>query len=204
MDYEQNVFVNCLFDEEYKPFFDAIVFTIYDCGFLPRSSREENDSSDVRLDKLIRLIRESRYGVHDLSRTELDPIHLLPRFNMPFELGLFVGGKRLGDSRQKKKSCLILDTEPYRYQKFISDLAGMDIEAHYDSVDTVIRKVRDWLCTVSHRANIPGGTAIVDRYNRFKQELPPLCASASITEAELTYNDYSGFVSAWLRAESVS
>ena len=130
IEYEQSVFVNCPFDEDYKPFFEAIIFTIYDCGFIPRSSREESDSSDVRLDKIVRLIKGSRYGVHDLSRTELDPMHQLPRFNMPFELGLFVGGKRLGDARQKKKSCLILDTEPYRYQKFISDLAGMDIEAH--------------------------------------------------------------------------
>ncbi|MEO1034443.1 MAG: hypothetical protein AAFX44_02670 [Pseudomonadota bacterium] len=54
----------------------------------------------------------------------------LPRFNMPLELGVFVGAKRFGDSAQKNKKTLILDREPYRYQEFISDIAGQDIKSH--------------------------------------------------------------------------
>ena len=40
-----------------------------------------------------------------------------------------MGAKRFGRPRQREKRLLIFDTEPYRYQKFISDLAGMDIHA---------------------------------------------------------------------------
>lgn len=36
------VFVNCPFDEAYKPLFDAIVFAITDLGFYARSAREEH------------------------------------------------------------------------------------------------------------------------------------------------------------------
>jgi hypothetical protein len=58
----------------------------------------------------------------------------LPRFNMPLELGVFLGASELGDKKQKKKRCLILDKKKYRYQKFISDLAGHDIESHENKV----------------------------------------------------------------------
>src|SRR5271165_5747846 len=46
------------------------------------------------------------------------------------ELGLFVGFKYSGDARQQKKRLLILDKEPYRYQRFLSDIAGQDIRSH--------------------------------------------------------------------------
>lgn len=43
---------------------------------------------------------------------------------MPLELGTFLGAKHFGSEIQKKKTCLILDKEKFRYQKFISDIAG--------------------------------------------------------------------------------
>ena len=46
--------------------------------------------------KIYGLIEECRYGIHDLSRTKLDEINALPRFNMPIELGLFLGAMRYG------------------------------------------------------------------------------------------------------------
>ncbi|HEV2817827.1 MAG TPA: hypothetical protein VGW40_11490 [Allosphingosinicella sp.] len=49
---------------------------------------------------------------------------------MPLELGLFRGAKRFGNKAQKLKRALILDIEQFRYQRFISDLAGIDIHAH--------------------------------------------------------------------------
>lgn len=30
-----------------------------------------DDSSEVRIDEIVRLIRECKYGIHDISRTEL-------------------------------------------------------------------------------------------------------------------------------------
>jgi hypothetical protein len=118
-----NVFVNCPFDDEYAETFRALIFAIRACGFQPRSARELDDSGQPRIEKLYGLVKECRYGIHDLSRTEPDALHNLPRFNMPLELGIFLGAKHYGSPRQREKRLLIFDTEQYRYQKFVSDLA---------------------------------------------------------------------------------
>jgi hypothetical protein len=34
--YKENVFINCPFDADYKPIFDALVFVIHDAGFVAR------------------------------------------------------------------------------------------------------------------------------------------------------------------------
>ena len=143
--YEESVFINCPFDKEYYPLFEAIIFTIHDCGFIARCAREINDSSQVRAEKLFQMIADCKYGIHDISRTQLDESNGLPRFNMPLELGYFLGAKQFGNKKQKEKLCLILDVEPYRYQKFCSDIAGQDISSHENNSDKTIKKVRDWL-----------------------------------------------------------
>jgi len=92
-EYDRNVFINCPFDDEYAPLFEAIVFAINDAGFRPKCARERLDSSQIRLQKIIELISASRYSIHDLSRTALDATNALPRFNMPLELGIDLGCK---------------------------------------------------------------------------------------------------------------
>jgi hypothetical protein len=118
--YEQSVFVNVPFDNRYVKLFHALVFAVHDCGFVCRCALESDDGSDVRFDKLVTIIRSCRYGIHDISRTTLDGANRLPRFNMPLELGLFLGAKRFGSAEQQRKTCLILERDPYRYQKFCS------------------------------------------------------------------------------------
>ena len=94
--YARSVFINCPFDGEYLPIFRAVVFTVSVCGFVPRCSLEHDDASQVRLEKIYRLIGSSAFGIHDISRTELDGENQLPRFNMPLELGFFLGAKQFG------------------------------------------------------------------------------------------------------------
>src|ERR1700732_1388166 len=86
-------------------------------------------------------IPKDPYGIHDLSRIELDPRTQLPRFNMALELGLFLGANLLSES---KKPCLVMDTERYRYQRFCSDLSGFDPSAHGGDILQLICVVRDW------------------------------------------------------------
>jgi hypothetical protein len=151
-EYADSVFVNCPFDSDYRPLFEAIVFTIHDCGYAARCALEVDDSSEVRIDKVARMISGCRLGIHDISRTELDSGTGLPRFNMPLELGIFLGAKRFGPEEQQLKRCLILDTEKYRYQKFISDIAGQDIAAHRGDVSEAIKAVRNFLSMPSRGA----------------------------------------------------
>jgi hypothetical protein len=145
--YEDHVFINCPFDEEYRPLFQALVFAVHACGMVARSALEVDNGAEVRINKIERIIRECRHSVHDISRVELDAASGLPRMNMPFELGLFLGAQRFGDRRQKKKTCIIFDRVRYRYQKFLSDIAGQDIRAHQGDPAELIRLVRNALAT---------------------------------------------------------
>ena len=197
--YSRGVFLNCPFDSAYKPIFNAIVFTVYHCGLVPRCALELDDAAEFRLDKIFRIISECRYGIHDVSRTQLDGAQPLPRFNMPLELGIFLGCKKFGGRLQARKACLILDREPYRYQKFLSDLAGQDIHAHRDDPRTAVSEVRGWLRTASGRAAIPGGEEIWRRYAVFRQDLPEICRGMKIEPEELTFVDLVTAVRVWLR-----
>ncbi|MFO0874935.1 MAG: hypothetical protein U0575_13325 [Phycisphaerales bacterium] len=113
--YHKCVFVNCPFDGEYLPLFEAIVFAVHDCGFVARCGHEEPDSGTPRIKRIVDLIRRCRFGIHDLSRTTLDPVHHLPRFNMPLELGLFLGAKHFGTGTNRNRMSLVLDVDRYRY-----------------------------------------------------------------------------------------
>ena len=192
-----DVFINCPFDTDYAPIFQALIFTVQACRFKPRCARELDDGGQTRIDKLYRLIEDCRYGIHDLSRTELDPINNLPRFNMPLELGIFLGARRFGDEEQGRKRALILDIEQYRYQRFISDLAGVDIHAHGGKVPRAICEARDWLANVSRR-KLPSGPQLVRIHDRFLADLPAIAAELEFDPAAIPYVDFERIVAGWL------
>lgn len=158
------------------------------------------DSGEVRIDKIVRIIRSSKFAIHDISRTQLDHATGLPRFNMPLELGMFLGAIRFGDNRQRQKRCLVLDTERYRYQQYCSDISGQDISAHNNNVETLITMVRNWLSKMDRRTRIPGGPRMAERFRDFQQALPFLCAPLGEAPDTLEYNDYTTFVAQWLKA----
>lgn len=196
--YDRSVFVNCPFDERYREMFRAIVFTVMDCGFKIRCALEIDDGSQNRMSKIENLIEGSRFGIHDLSRTELDLDTQLPRFNMPLELGLFLGAKRYGVGRQIRKSCLILDTQPFRYQKFISDIAGHDITSHENDFRRAIAKVQDWLA-VQSRQVLPGGDVVQRRFFGFIQDVEAICTFLKFDSASrLPFNDLTTTIEFWL------
>jgi hypothetical protein len=163
-----------------------------------------DDGTQTRIDKLYGIVEQSRFGIHDLSRTELDKENKLPRFNMPLELGLFLGAKRFGDEPQKKKRCLILDVDQYRFQKFISDLAGMDITAHGGDARTMVECTRNWLVTVSKRKTIPAPAQVIGSYDRFILALPAIAANAGLDPTRLVFPDFERLVLAWVQAERQS
>lgn len=191
--YEQNVFINCPFDKEYFPLFQAMVFAINDCGFTSRCALEKSDASQIRILKIYDLISECKFGIHDLSRTQLDKNSSLPRFNMPLEFGIFLGAKFLGENEQQQKMCLVFDEIPYRYQQYLSDIAGQDISSHNNESHILVKKVRDWLAGFSP-SQIPSGSIIFNRYEIFQKELKGLCKQAKHIQEELTYLDYMNHV----------
>jgi hypothetical protein len=204
--YDRSVSVNCPFDRAYRPMLRAIMFAVHDCGFFVRLALEVQDSSDVRFQKIVRIIRGSQYAIHDISRVQLDQATRLPRFNMPLELGLFLGAKEFGDPEQQSKRSLVLDRMPYRYQKFCSDLAGQDIEAHHNRPPRAIELVRNWLSgPASERGNrIPSGSVIAERYLHFVADLPLWCERQKLVISQLTYGDDDLLIIDWLKTYPVA
>lgn len=196
-DYAQSVFLNCPFDDEYKELFYAILFTVHRCGFILRCSKEFDDSSKIRINNIIQLINESKYSIHDISRVGQEEHNGLPRFNMPLELGIFIGAIHLGQKRHREKEYLILESDEFRFKEYISDISGQDIKAHDDDPKRVIKCVRDWLSKKTC-AIIPSGSIIKNEFDEFKTQLPDLCKSAKWVESELIFEEYSSLVTTWL------
>ena len=197
--YDFNVFINCPFDSKYTPFFDAILFTIYKCGFRPRCAMEVDDAGEIRIEKIYKIIYECKFGIHDISRTELDRVNRLPRFNMPLELGMFFGAKRFGSKLQKTKVIMIFDKERYRFQKYISDIAGQDIKSHNSNPEILIKLVRDTLNSSRINGSIVGANAIIKSYKDYQSKLPKIRRSLKLRKEDVTYADQTQMIEQWLK-----
>jgi hypothetical protein len=191
MSYEDSVFINCPFDSDYQHLFRALVFVLLDCGFTPRSALELDDGSEVRIEKIQRIIEESKYGIHDISRTELDDHSAL---------GIFLGAKYFGAPRQRTKVCIIFDRERYRYQSFCSDISGQDIRAHHGDERELIRGVRNALRTWRPDRMLPSAAAVFERYRQFTECIPELTTEMSLDPDDLVFYDLMALVSFWLAA----
>ena len=110
MSFESNVFINCPFDIEYTPLLRPLVFTTIYIDLTPHLSQTIS-SSNIRINQIKTHIKSCKYGIHDLSRSKAMSKDELPRFNMPYELGLDVGASEYGGTRLKTKKILILETE---------------------------------------------------------------------------------------------
>ncbi len=202
--YADQVFLNCPFDEAYQGIFEAVIFTALHCGFVIRCARERDDSGETRITKIVEIIRASQFGIHDISRVELDEANGLPRFNMPLELGLFLGARAFADEpKHRKKRCLILDSEPYRYQKFISDIAGQDIRSHNGNPLTALKVTRDWLANVANR-KLPGSIETERLYRDFRSDLPLILSELSLRHNEVQFVEYVKVAMEWLRDRQAS
>ncbi len=196
--FSDSVFINCPFDADYWPLFEALIFTIVDCGFVPRCALEEPDSGQARVSRIEKLVQACQYSIHDISRIELTP--RFPRFNMPFELGLDLGYRAFGPVTAKRKRCLVLDTKRFRYQEFFSDIAGQDIRAHDNQPDQLITEVRNWLKSISRRKTIPGPKPIRTHFARFSAVLPEYCDRLGLDRDDIQFAEYVTMVEEWLKS----
>jgi len=165
-DFSKNVFINCPFDDQYIPLLKSILFTIIYLGFTPRIALERSDSGEARINKIIDLIKASKFSIHDLSRIKSSKKSEYFRLNMSFELGVDIGCRIFKDGQTKNKKCLILEKEKYQYQKALSDLSNSDIKSHNNEPEEVIRQIRDWF-VVNELEKADNGTIIWDSFNKF-------------------------------------
>lgn len=192
--FDESVFINCPFDQNYKPFFHAIIFASCACGFTPRCALEFA-GDPFRIQKIMTVIRECQFGIHDISISD-------GRLNMPLELGLFMGCQIYGDSQQQTKSYLILEGEPFSSKQYLSDLAGIDPKAHKNEVHLLIDCVREWLVSYSKKPrNIPHSPYIMEKYEEFQKSLPGICTKNKWTPDRLLFPEFLGLASTWITAK---
>jgi hypothetical protein len=92
------------------------------------------------LDRLIDLIGDCRYSIHDLSRVQRSTKGFrTPRFNMAFELGLTIGAMRATSTDHQWH---VLEAVPHRLAQSLSDLGGYDkVLIHSNTIDGVFESL---------------------------------------------------------------
>src|SRR5262249_45121589 len=87
------------------------------------------------------LLASCESSVHDLSRVELSGAKSpVPRFNMPFELGISVAQKFWTNERHK---FFLFEDKAHRLQRSLSDINGVDPHAHGGKPLGVLRELGD-------------------------------------------------------------
>jgi hypothetical protein len=133
-----SVFLNVPYDAPFENLLLAYIAAISAYGFSPRATLEI-PFGQRRLDRILTLIRQSQYSIHDLSRVQLDrKSPRTPRFNMPFELGLTVALER---TTHPDHSWIVCETVLRRVNKSLSDLDGTDAYIHGGTIKGVFREM---------------------------------------------------------------
>ena len=198
---ENNVFINCPFDEDYDSLLRPLLFTVIYLGFNPRIASERSDSIENRIDKICELIGKSKYSIHDLSRLKAGQEREFYRMNMPFELGIEYGSRRFGPPPLNQKRCLILEKRRYEFMKALSDLSGVDIKAHANQPEQVIRAVRDWFVETVGLRNVASPTVIWYRFNDFASDFYDARSADGFTADDLNMMpipEYIHFIRRWV------
>ncbi|RYM32826.1 hypothetical protein ERX46_12250 [Brumimicrobium glaciale] len=183
MAFENNLFINCPFDKEFKPILKILIFSSIYLGYKPLLS-ETTNSAETRVDGIHDLISKAKYSIHDLSRMESTKENELARFNMPFELGIDIGCKKFGNTQMNKKCLLIFDKTKYRYQKSISDLSGNDIEIHNNDPEIALRKFRNWIYKIKS-TKIDSANKIWRLYNEFNGDFFEIAKTDELSKADI-------------------
>ncbi len=134
----QSVFLNVPFDQEYSLLFLALIAGLAGLGRTPRCVLEVPSGGRNRLDRIFSLIASCGASIHDLSRVGLSGDLKVPRFNMPFELGI-----TYALSQTNSHGFFVLEEQTFRLQASLSDLNGHDPHIHDGTPTGILRCVLD-------------------------------------------------------------
>ncbi|MFY9823021.1 MAG: hypothetical protein WAM82_16685 [Thermoanaerobaculia bacterium] len=128
------MFLNVPFDERYGPLLIALLAGLTALGRDPHCVLEVPSGGRNRLDRIYDLIASCRASIHDLSRISVSGPMRVPRFNMPFELGL-----AFAIAKRQNHNFFVLEAKTHRLQATLSDLNGHDPYIHGETQDGVLR-----------------------------------------------------------------
>jgi hypothetical protein len=163
-----DVFLNVPYDDRFRPLYLAYIVGLVDLGLNPVATLGI-PGGEARLDRIYDLIRSSRYSIHDLSRVQLSgPAPRVPRFNMPFELGMAVAWAKL---HPRRHTFFVWEAVNRRGQKSLSDMAGSDFSIHEESPEGIMRELCSAFLRQSQRPTVPG---MMRHYTQVTAALPRL------------------------------
>ncbi len=154
----QSVFLNVPFDEDYAPLFVALITGLAALGRKPRCVLEVPSGGRNRLERIFGLIASCGASIHDLSRVTLSDHLNVPRFNMPFELGIAYSLSQL-----RPHSFFVFEEKAFRLQASLSDLSGHDPYIHDGSSSGVLRCILDCFGAPSKALRLPTLEAMARR-----------------------------------------
>ena len=133
-----SVFLNVPYDAGFENLLLACIAATSAFAFTARATLEI-PFGQRRLDRILTLIQQSQYSIHDLSRVQLDrKAPRTPRFNMPFELGLTVA---LEKTTHSAHAWVLCESIRRRINKSLSDLDGTDAYIHDGTIGGVFREI---------------------------------------------------------------
>jgi hypothetical protein len=145
-----------------------MLYALLNFGFEPQLALNRSDSGELRLNKIVELIKKSTYSIHDLSRIKSSVQEEYYRLNMPFELGIDYG-IRISEIPDKK--FLILEAEQHETKKALSDISGCDIKCHNNRLDEIIECIRSWCIETVELKNIKASAEVEFQYSLFNTSL---------------------------------
>lgn len=131
---QEKIFINCPYDKKYKPLFFALIYICQFYEYEPIFAADEGSSSD-RMGIIVDCMKKSKYSIHDISRIESKN----PRFNMPFELGMYYMHMH---ENAKEKKMLVLEGKANISDITLSDLSGTEIKCHNNKLEDLFKAVR--------------------------------------------------------------
>ena len=172
-----SVFLNVPYDAAFENLLLAYIAAISAYGFSPRATLEI-PFGQRRLDRILTLIRQSQYSIHDLSRVQLDrKSPRTPRFNMPFELGLTVALER---TAHPDHSWIVCETVLRRVNKSLSDLDGTDAYIHGGTIKGVFREMGNAFVGSSRQPTV---TEMSQIYRVLRAQFPSVLKRAGAKDA---------------------
>lgn len=200
-EYDEQVFINCPFDTQYLPLLRPLLFSVRYFGFIPRLASESLNAAEIRIDKICSLIEDCLYSIHDLSRLRAREEGEYYRMNMPFELGIDYGLRHFGDDWYPRKKFLILERDRYEFQKAISDLAGVDIMAHHNKPDEIVRNIRNWLVVAAGLRDAASPKQVWYSFTDFTADFYNARLAEGYTDEDLNFMpviEYIRFIDRWV------
>lgn len=163
---EQAVFLNVPYDKEYAPLFTALIAGLVALGRIPRCALEAQSEGKTRLQQIHGLLASCGSSIHDLSRVTLSGSLSVPRFNMPFELGIAFALAQSSSHR-----IFAFEEKERRIDASLSDMKAFDPIIHGGTAEGILGGLLDCF-------DRPGGAPPLDRLVSMAKRLALVAAKA--------------------------